>query len=166
MSHISISRCKSLVTRPQEDCCCILSDLNFHRGQTESPPSNYYIGGSTCMTSMYIVSWYDASNALDILLIKQALHWLSCANVYCNMLRCSTPVPFSRVRWGGRLEFLLMVKRAYTHISVGVLVLPGYYFILIVHDYVKFGRDMSNIFIYEGPSSLINAFQLLSPNSA
>ncbi len=23
--------------------------------QTESPPSNYYIGGSTCMTSMYRV---------------------------------------------------------------------------------------------------------------
>ncbi len=59
----------SLVTRPQEDCCCFLPDLNFHRGQTESlppnyyiggstesPPSNYYIGGSTCiMTSMYRV---------------------------------------------------------------------------------------------------------------
>ncbi len=44
-------------------------DLNFHRGQTESPPSNYYIGGSTesppsnyyigsstcIMTSMYRV---------------------------------------------------------------------------------------------------------------
>ncbi len=37
---------KVLVTRPQEDCC-FLPDLNFHRGQTESPPSNYYMGGST-----------------------------------------------------------------------------------------------------------------------
>ncbi len=26
--------------------------------QTESPPSNYYIGGSTCMTSMYRVANY------------------------------------------------------------------------------------------------------------
>ncbi len=26
-------------------------------GATESPPSNYYIGDSTCMTSMYRVHW-------------------------------------------------------------------------------------------------------------
>ncbi len=46
----------SLVTRPQEDWCCSLPDLNFHRGQTESLPSNYYIRGITCiMTSMYRV---------------------------------------------------------------------------------------------------------------
>ncbi len=28
--------------------------------QTDSPPSNYYIGGSTCMTSMYRVALYIA----------------------------------------------------------------------------------------------------------
>ncbi len=59
----------SLVTRPQEDCCCFLPDLNFHRGQTESPPSNYYIGGSTCMTSMYRVCFphtvITSANLLD-----------------------------------------------------------------------------------------------------
>ncbi len=43
--------------------------------QTESPPSNYYIGGSTCMTSMYRVPTYDiAVSPVNVLKIVHINH--------------------------------------------------------------------------------------------
>ncbi len=72
---------QSLVTRPQEYCCCFLTDLNFHRGQTESSPSNYCKGGSTCiMTSMYWVKMYSITftylkNIVKMYFLILILYW-------------------------------------------------------------------------------------------